>query len=59
MWQNSRVSVFSTSVLNDLLNDAKLINPPPSRKGRVAKLYYMTEVSVKPPTFVLLPMMLL
>ena len=44
---------ISTSVLNDLLNDAKLINPPPSRKGRVAKLYYMTEVSVKPPTFVL------
>lgn len=44
---------ISTSVLNDLLNDAKLMNPPPSHKGRVAKLYYMTEVSVKPPTFVL------
>lgn len=42
-----------TSVLNELLNDAKLVNPPPSHGGRVAKIYYMTEVSIKPPTFVI------
>ena len=44
---------ISTSVLNEFLNDAKLVNPPPSHSGRQAKLYYITEVSIKPPTFVL------
>ena len=43
----------STSVLNDLLEDAKMINPPPAHSGRVAKIYYMTEVGVRPPTFVM------
>ena len=44
---------ISTSVLNDLLEDAKMINPPPAHAGRVAKIYYMTQVGIKPPTFVL------
>ncbi len=44
---------ISTSVLNEFLNDAKLVNPPPLHSGRQAKLYYITEVSIKPPTFVL------
>lgn len=48
--QNMRVS---TGVLNELLNDAKLVNPPPMKYGHEVKLYYMTQVSVKPPTFVL------
>ena len=43
---------ISTSVLNDLLEDAKMINPPPAHAGRVAKIYYMTQVGIKPPTFV-------
>lgn len=44
---------ISTSVLNDLLDDAKMVNPPPAHAGRVAKIYYMTEVGIRPPTFVL------
>jgi len=48
--QSMRVS---TGVLNELLADAKLINPPPMKNGNKVNLYYMTQVSVKPPTFVL------
>lgn len=48
--QSMRVS---TGVLNELLADAKLINPPPMKNGNKVSLYYMTQVSVKPPTFVL------
>jgi len=48
--QNMRVS---TSVLNELLEDAQLINPPPVKSGKVPKIYYMTQASVKPPTFIL------
>ncbi len=44
---------ISTGVLNDLLDDAKMVYPPPSHAGRVAKIYYMTEVGIRPPTFVL------
>lgn len=42
-----------TSVLNDLLEDAKMVNPPPAHAGRVAKIYYMTQVGIRPPTFVM------
>lgn len=42
-----------TAVLNDLLEDAKMINPPPAHSGRVAKIYYMTQVGIRPPTFVM------
>ncbi len=44
---------ISTAVLNDLLDDAKMVYPPPAHAGRVAKIYYMTEVGIRPPTFVL------
>ena len=43
---------ISTAVLNDLLEDAKMVNPPPAHAGRIAKIYYMTQVGIKPPTFV-------
>jgi GTP-binding protein len=43
---------ISTGLLNDLLNDAVLANPPTS-KGKNVKVLYMTQVSTKPPTFVL------
>ena len=42
-----------TSVLNDLLEDAKMVNPRPAHSGRVAKIYYMTHVGIRPPTFVM------
>ena len=43
----------STGVLNDCLADAIAVNEPPSDKGRRLKILYGTQVSVKPPTFVL------
>ncbi len=42
-----------TGTLNDILNEAVMANDPPSDKGRRLRLYYATQVSVKPPTFVL------
>ncbi|MDU6073235.1 MAG: ribosome biogenesis GTPase Der [Veillonella parvula] len=43
----------STGTLNQLLQDAQTVNPVPSRNGRIPKIYYMTQASVKPPTFIL------
>ena len=43
---------ISTGMLNDMLNDATMRVQPPSDKGRRLKVYYMTQVSVKPPKFV-------
>lgn len=43
----------STGTLNDLLNDAMARVQPPTDKGRRLKIYYMTQVGVTPPTFVL------
>lgn len=43
----------STGVLNDIINQAVLMNQPPSDKGRRAKIYYGTQVSVRPPKFVI------
>lgn len=42
-----------TGVLNDTVQEAIMVNPPPMYKGRELKIYYATQVSVKPPTFVL------
>jgi GTP-binding protein len=44
---------ISTGLLNDVLIEAMAMNQPPAEKGRQLKIYYMTQVSVKPPTFVL------
>lgn len=43
----------STGTLNDIVNEAVTITEPPSDKGRRLKIYYATQVSTKPPTFVL------
>ena len=43
----------STGMLNDVLNDATARVRPPSDKGRRLKIYYMTQSSVAPPTFVI------
>jgi len=42
-----------TGVLNDVIGEATLINQPPSDKGKRLKIYYGTQVGVKPPHFVL------
>ncbi len=44
---------ISTGVLNDVLYEAMAMNQPPSDKGKPLKIYYMTQVSIKPPTFVI------
>ncbi|MCD8090332.1 MAG: ribosome biogenesis GTPase Der [Clostridiales bacterium] len=44
---------IQTGILNDVLAEALAINQPPAEKGRQLKIYYMTQVSVKPPTFVI------
>ena len=44
---------ISTGMLNDLLNDAMTRVQPPSDKGKRLKIYYMTQVSTNPPTFVI------
>ncbi|MGX6961141.1 ribosome biogenesis GTPase Der [Vagococcus xieshaowenii] len=49
MNQNLRVS---SSVLNDIIMDAIAINPTPTDKGKRLKIFYATQVAVKPPTFV-------
>ncbi len=43
----------STGVLNEILAEAVALQQPPSDKGKRLKLYYITQVSVKPPTFVI------
>lgn len=41
-----------SSVLNEVIEDAVAMNPAPTDKGRRLRIYYATQVSVKPPTFV-------
>ncbi|MCI8464954.1 MAG: ribosome biogenesis GTPase Der [Lachnospiraceae bacterium] len=48
--QNLRIA---TGVLNEILMEAVALQQPPSDRGRRLKIFYMTQVSVKPPTFVL------
>jgi len=50
--QNQSLRV-PTGVMNEILYDAMAMNQPPSDKGKRLKIYYMTQVSVKPPTFIL------
>lgn len=47
----SRATRISTGKLNSLVEDAVMINPPPSDKGKRLKIYYVTQVSVNPPLF--------
>ena len=43
---------IATGVLNEILAEAVALQQPPSDKGKRLKIYYMTQVAVKPPTFV-------
>ncbi len=44
---------ISTALLNDFLQDALLVNPPPTQKGRKARIFYITQPEIKPPTFII------
>ncbi len=50
---NQNCTRISTGMLNDVLNDATARVQPPSDKGRHLKIYYMTQISTRPPTFVI------
>ena len=52
VYEESRRRI-TTGVLNDLLNDATTRVQPPSDKGKRLKVYYMTQTSIAPPTFVI------
>ena len=49
----NRTLRIATGVLNEIMADATAMQQPPSDKGRRLKLYYITQVAVKPPTFVI------
>ena len=50
---NQHAMRISTGVLNDVLNEAVTKVQPPSDKGKRLKVYYITQASTKPPTFIL------
>ncbi len=52
VFNQSRMRI-STGMLNDVLNDATTRVQPPSDKGKRLKIYYMTQIRVAPPTFVI------
>ena len=43
----------ATGVLNEIMTEAVAMQQPPSDKGKRLKLYYITQVAVKPPSFVI------
>ena len=51
VYEQSRLRI-TTGMLNDMLNDANARHQPPSDKGKRLKVYYVTQVSVSPPSFV-------
>ncbi len=50
---DSQTMRIPTGVLNEILTEAVAMKQPPSDKGKRLRIYYMTQVSVKPPTFVM------
>ena len=44
---------IQTGVLNEILSEAIAMQQPPSDRGKRLKIYYMTQVGVRPPTFVI------
>ena len=52
VYQNNAMRI-STGLLNDVIIEATSIHQPPTDKGKALRIYYATQVSVKPPTFIL------
>lgn len=44
---------IQTNVLNEVIMDAQLMTPPPTRNGKQLKIYYASQVATAPPTIVL------
>ena len=52
LWQNNKPE-SAYGGLNEVVDEALAITPPPTDKGKRLKVYYATQVGVKPPKFVL------
>ena len=52
MVRENQTMRIQTGVVNEIMTEAVALQQPPSDKGKRLKLYYMTQVAVKPPTFV-------
>ncbi len=44
---------ITTGLLNDVISEAVLMNQPPTDKGKKLKIYYSTQATIKPPTFIM------
>ena len=44
---------IQTSILNELIRDAVAVNPPPSKKGKAAKIFFVTQADICPPRFII------
>ena len=44
---------IQTSILNELIRDAVAVNPPPSKKGKSAKIFFVTQADICPPRFII------
>ena len=53
MVANQNAMRVKTAVLNEVLNEAISIVQPPTDKGKRLKIFYGTQASIKPPTFVI------
>jgi len=51
VYDNSNYRI-STSMLNEIISNAVAVNEPPMKSGKRCKIYYMTQASVAPPTFI-------
>lgn len=51
VYENSQRRI-STSVVNEVIQDAVMLTPPPSHNGRRLRILYVSQVSVAPPTFI-------
>ncbi|MBR2676301.1 MAG: ribosome biogenesis GTPase Der [Solobacterium sp.] len=52
VYENSRRRI-ATNVLNEVIADTQVTTPAPARNGKRFRIYYATQVSIQPPTFVL------
>lgn len=52
VYENHAMRV-ATGVLNEIMSEAVAMQQPPNDKGKILRLYYITQVAVKPPTFVI------
>ncbi len=52
VYESSQLRI-ATSVVNEVIMDAQLFTPPPSHSGQRLRIYFASQVSVNPPTFVL------